>query len=86
MRSFREFDRWRHEAVVVLEPRESRIVQLNLEGTYLEKTYKLAIDHQPLVTTDDFSVSVHRGAELESSEQFSLTEDTSFEFLFDERE
>lgn len=78
-RSFREFDRWRHEAVVIIPRGETRTVRLNLEGTLEGDDYALDIGHQPLVTDDVFSIVADVGGR-EFRDRFVLTEDTSVAF------
>ena len=77
-RSFREFDRWRHEAVVIIDPGEVRNVTLNLAGVY-EGTdeYLLDVGHQPLVTDDELTVSLHEAEQFTGSDTRTLTEDTT---------
>ena len=78
VRSFREFDRWRHEALVVLSRGETRTLRLNLSGTYAEETYTLDLGHQPLVTTDEVSVTLQRnGVGHVLPETLALTQDTT---------
>ena len=78
VRSFREFDRWRHEALVVLSRGETQTLRLNLQGTYAEQTYTLDLGHQPLVTTDDVSVTLQRhGVGHVLPEALALTQDTT---------
>ncbi len=85
-RSFREFDRWRHERVVVVPRGESRTVRLSLAGeAYIEQlteagmgTYVLDLGHQPLVTTDSVTVAVANGA----SSSFRLARDTQLQLNY----
>ena len=55
-RSFREFDRWRHEVVVHVGAAEEVSVGLVLSGSYAAEDYILDIGHQPLVNTDDLTI------------------------------
>lgn len=58
-RSYREFDRWRHERVVAVPRGQSRTVTIELSGTVDPfAQYVLDVDHQPLLHDDDLSVSV----------------------------
>lgn len=57
-RSYREFDRWRHEHVVAIPQGESRTLTLELEGSInADEGYVLDVGHQPLVTADQFTVT-----------------------------
>ncbi len=62
-RSFWEFDRWRHERVVLIPPGESVTVSLHLSGlTWSGDDYELVVGHQPLVTTDHLEIHVESGS------------------------
>lgn len=88
-RSFREFDRWRHERVVVVPAGESRTVRLLLSGDLpahgdsnsVPGTYLLDVGHQPLVTTDSVSVSISNG----SGSSFLLHNDTRLDLQYSTR-
>ena len=71
-RSYREFDRWRYEHVVVVPRGETRTIELALVGsTDLIDGYELDIGHQPLIRTDHMRVSAAPYIE----ESFALTQD-----------
>lgn len=71
-RTFREFELFRYEQIVIIPKGESRTVTLKLTGNVATgPDYRLRIDHQPLVHPDEMTVI----ADSLGTRQFPLTED-----------
>ena len=67
-RSFREYDRWRHERIVIIPQGETRTVTIELAGTTPNGEYEVDIDAQPLVHADQFDVQLLSDGVLRSTE------------------
>ena len=76
-RSFREFDRWRHEAVVYVPAGEQVSISLLLQGSFEPQAYALDIDHQPLVNADEVTIRWTIGDAPEQERSLILRQDST---------